>query len=165
MGETKFQRDMFTVMMCIGMVLGMSAYNIGLHTGFNAQLPMIVAKEFLGVFVIAFALDYLLVGPAVKKVVFAKIDPAKEHLKFVLTISISMTICMVLLMSVYSIIHQAGFSREAFPLYPKAVLTNMVMALPLNLLVVSPIVRLLFMKIFHVSIEEDDQLILEEEAR
>ncbi len=35
MGETKFQKFIFTLMMCFGMVLGMTIYNMLLNEGFH----------------------------------------------------------------------------------------------------------------------------------
>ena len=45
-----------------------------------------------------------------------------------------------------------GESEDALKLYPLCVLRNFIMALPLNLLIVSPIVRFIFNKMFPVKL-------------
>lgn len=163
MGETKFQRNMFTLMMCVCMVTGMSIYNVWLREGFTLHIFVLVAKEFFLVFAIAFALDFFIVGPLVKKVVFMKFNPHDHPLTFGLSVAISMTITMVFLMSVFGTVMQAGFTAEAFSIYPRMVMLNFIAALPLNLLIVSPLVRFVFHKVFHAAIEEDDAYLIEEE--
>lgn len=163
MGETKFQRNLFTLMMCVCMVAGMSIYNVWLREGFTAHIFVTVAREFFLVFVIAFALDFFIVGPLVKKVIFMKFNPHDHPLSFSLSVAISMTITMVFLMSVFGVFMQAGFTVQAVSTYPHTVMLNFIAALPLNLLIVSPLVRFAFLKIFHVTIEADDAYLIEEE--
>ena len=71
-----------------------------------------------------------------------------------------MVVGMVLCMSVYGSIVAVGFTSTALKIYPMVVLRNFVMALPLNLLVVSPTVRFLFGKIF----KEEKELKIAKEA-
>ena len=46
MGETKFQKFIFTLMMCFGMVLGMTIYNMLLNEGFHSQFFNNLLKDF-----------------------------------------------------------------------------------------------------------------------
>ncbi len=152
MGETKLQKNIFTVMMCCGMVLGMTAYNIILHVGFSASVFRMLVKEIWLVFTVAFILDYFIVGPFAKKQVFSIVKPNTKKIIIILSISSTMVVCMVLLMSIFGSILSEGFSFNAVKIYPKTVLFNFIAALPLNLIVVSPLVRFLFLKIFPAKV-------------
>lgn len=163
MGETRFQRNLFTIMMCFCMVLIMSIYNVWLRIGFSNELFLYVAKEFLLVFAIAFCLDFFLVGPLVKKIVFLKFNPHDHPVKFGLSVGISMTISMVFLMSIYGSIMQVGFSQNIINVYPYTLFMNFIFALPINLFIVSPMLRFIFFKLFKKDIDEDDTIIIEKE--
>lgn len=148
MGETKLQQKIFTLLMCFGMVLGMTAYNIILHIGLSAEVFELLFKEIGLVFIVAFILDNFLVGPFAKKQVFSRVKPETKKIVIIMSISTSMVVCMVLIMSIFGSIFTEGFSLNAIKVYPKTVFMNFIVALPLNLLMVSPIVRALFIKIF-----------------
>lgn len=152
MGETNFQRKIFTVMMCFGMVLGMTAYNIILHQGFSLQVFPLLVKQLWLVFIVAFILDFFVVGPFVKKQVFSRVTPKTKKVKIFLSIAISMVTSMVLLMSIFGSVFMEGFTIAALKIYPKNVFMNFIAALPLNLLIVAPLVRSIFPKIFPTSI-------------
>ena len=148
MGETKLQKKVFTVLMCFGMVFGMTTYNIILHNGFTREVLNLLFKEIGFVFIIAFILDIFIVGPFAKKQVFSRLKPDTKKVVVILSISITMVVCMVLIMSVFGSVLAEGFSFKAVRIYPKTVLMNFIVALPLNLLIISPLVRVLFVKIF-----------------
>lgn len=148
MGETNMQKKVFTVLMCLGMVFGMTSYNIVLHHGFSVDFFNLFIKQIGVIFSIALVLDLFLVGPFAKKQVFSRVTPNTKKIVIILSISITMVVCMVLLMSVFGAIFTKGFSLNAIKIYPKTVLMNFIVALPLNLLMVSPLVRAIFIKIF-----------------
>lgn len=148
MGKTKLQKKVFMLLMCFGMVLGMTAYNIILHNGLSVDVFKLLIKEIGLVFIIAFFLDNFIVGPFAKKQVFSRIKPDTKMVFIILSISSTMVVCMVLLMSIFGSIFSEGFSINAVKAYPKTVLMNFIVALPLNLLIISPLVRALFIKIF-----------------
>ncbi|WP_321371475.1 DUF2798 domain-containing protein [uncultured Draconibacterium sp.] len=148
MGETKLQKNIFTLMMCFGMVFGMTLYNIILHNGFSAGVFTLMFKEIWLVFIIAFLLDFFVVGPIAKKQVFRIVKPDTNKIKIILCLASTMVVSMVLLMSVFGSVLMEGFTLNALKIYPETVLLNFVAALPLNLLIVSPVVRTLFVKIF-----------------
>ncbi len=148
MGETKVQKKVFTLMMCFGMVLGMTTYNIILHNGLTTDVFSHLLKEIGFVFIIAFILDNFIVGPFAKKQVFSRVSSDTKTIFVILSISTTMVVCMVLLMSIFGSIISEGFSLNAVKIYPKTVLLNFIAALPLNLLIVSPLVRALFIKLF-----------------
>ena len=147
MGNTNFQRRLFTAIMCFFMVLGMTIYNIILHSGFGSHLFVSLVKEMWMVYIIAFILDMFLVGPLAKKFVFTVLKP-KNKIQTILSISSSMVVCMVTLMSVFGSIMNKGFTADALSIYPTTWIRNFIVALPYNILIVSPLVRAIFTAIF-----------------
>ena len=154
MGQTKLQKFIFTLMMCFCMVLGMTIYNMILNEGFHSNLLNNLLKDFWLGFIVALLLDIFIVGKLAKPIAFKIVKPNKEtkQVKIILAISSCMVIGMVLFMSMFGAIIAAGFNIDALKLYPLCIVRNFVVALPLNLLIVSPIVRFLFTKIFPVKV-------------
>ena len=154
MGQTKFQKFIFTLMMCFFMVLGMTTYNIILNEGFHSNLLNNLLKDFWLGFIVALLLDIFIVGKLAKPLAFKIVKPTKEtkQIKIILAISSCMVVGMVLFMSIFAAIVSSGFTIDALKLYPLCVLRNFIMALPLNLLIVSPIVRFIFNKMFPVKL-------------
>ena len=154
MGQTKLQKFIFTLMMCFCMVLGMTIYNMILNEGFHSNLLNNLLKDFWLGFIVALLLDIFIVGKLAKPIAFKIVKPNKEtkQIKIILAISSCMVIGMVLFMSMFGAIIAAGFNIDALKLYPLCILRNFVVALPLNLLIVSPIVRFSFTKIFPVKV-------------
>lgn len=150
MGKTKFEKFIFTVMMCFGMVLGMTIYNMILNEGFHAQFFSNLLKEFWLGFFVALLLDIFIVGKIAKPIAFKIVKPTEttKQIKIILTISSCMVVGMVLLMSMYGAIVAVGINRTTLSIYPLCVARNFIVALPLNLLIVSPLVRLSFTKVF-----------------
>lgn len=154
MGQTKLQKFIFTLMMCFCMVLGMTIYNMILNEGFHSNLLNNLLKEFWLGFMVALLLDIFIVGKLAKPIAFKIVKPNKEtkQIKIILAISSCMVIGMVLFMSMFGAIIAVGFNIGALKLYPLCIVRNFVVALPLNLLIVSPMVRFLFNKIFPVKV-------------
>ena len=154
MGQTKLQKFIFTLMMCFCMVLGMTIYNMILNEGFHSNLLNNLLKDFWLGFIVALLLDIFIVGKLAKPIAFKIVKPNKEtkQVKIILAISSCMVIGMVLFMSMFGAVIAAGFNINALKLYPLCIVRNFVVALPLNLLIVSPIVRFLFTKIFPVKV-------------
>ena len=154
MGQTKFQKFIFTLMMCFFMVLGLTTYNIILNEGFHSNLLNNLLKDFWLGFIVALLLDIFIVGKLAKPLAFKIVKPTKEtkQIKIILAISSCMVVGMVLFMSIFGAIVSSGFTIDALKLYPLCVLRNFIMALPLNLLIVSPIVRFIFNKMFPVKL-------------
>lgn len=152
MGQTKTQKNIFTLMMCFGMVIGMTAYNMLLNEGFHSASIFFtnLFKEFWLGFIVALILDVFIVGKIAKGIAFKIVKPNQDTkpIKLILTISCCMVIGMVLCMSLFGAIMVSGFNMGALKLYPLCIVRNFVMALPLNLLIVSPIVRFIFGKVF-----------------
>lgn len=150
MGQTKGQKFLFTLMMCFGMVLFMTIYNMILNEGFHSNLFTNLLKEFWLGFIVALICDVFIVAKIAKPIAFKIVKPNEDTkpIKLILTISSCMVVGMVLLMSIYGSVLAVGFNMQALKIYPIVVVKNFIMALPLNMLIVSPIVRLMFTKVF-----------------
>ncbi|WP_252226569.1 DUF2798 domain-containing protein [Clostridium sp. ZBS2] len=150
MGQTKLQKFIFTLMMCFGMVLGMTIYNMILNEGFHSQFFNNLLKDFWLGFIVALLLDVFIVGKIAKPIALKIVKPNNETkpIKVILTISSCMVIGMVICMSMYGAITAVGFNSGALKIYPLCIIRNFIMALPLNMLIVSPVVRLSFNKVF-----------------
>ena len=153
MGQTKFQKMTFTLLMCFFMVLGMTIYNMILNEGLSDHFLIHLLKDFWLGFAVALLLDVFVVGRLAKPIAFKIVKPTKEtkQIKIILAISSCMVIGMVLCMSMYGAIIAKGFTVAALKLYPLCIIRNFVMALPLNMFVVSPLVRLSFGRLFPVQ--------------
>ena len=136
------------------MVLGMTTYNIILNEGFHSNLLNNLLKDFWLGFIVALLLDIFIVEKLAKPLAFKIVKPTKEtkQIKIILAISSCMVVGIVLFMSIFGAIVSSGFTIDALTLYPLCVLRNFIMALPLNLLIVSPIVRFIFNKMFPVKL-------------
>lgn len=150
MGQTKSQKFIFTLMMCFGMVLGMTIYNMLLNEGFHDQFFNHLLKDFWLGFIVALILDVFIVGKLAKPIALKIVKPnaTTKQIKVILAISSCMVVGMVLCMSMYGAIIAVGFNSTALKIYPLCIIRNFVAALPLNLLIVSPLVRFVFVKFF-----------------
>lgn len=136
---------MFTCLMCGLMVFGMSVWNLAVAGHFSWMA--VVMGYPLG-FAVAFLADVVIVGPIAKKVAFGLLHHIGHHEKRwvkIVVISACMVLGMVSLMSIYGIV----MSGQSFTLatYGRTWLSNFVMAVPLNLLVVGPIARFILGKV------------------
>ena len=138
MPTNKKEGIIFTVMMCSLMVIGMSAYNLWVH---NSLDIIELAIGFIPGFIVAFVLDVFIVGVVAKKLAFKL--PINKNSKFqlIITISALMVIGMVTFMSVFGLLMNGNISSITFSDYLQAWKTNIVMALPLQLLIVGPVSR------------------------
>lgn len=140
---------LFTAMMAGLMVIVMETYNIVLASGIKVGLVMEILKGYPLALIVAAILDLALVGPLVKFIFFYYIfkpEWKQTPIKIALSISTMMVLGMVTLMSVFGIIVTFGFNNLSFGLYGHAWLMNLIVALPLQLVIVGPICRFLLMK-------------------
>lgn len=139
----KIQQEKFTIVMCALMVAGMSVYNAAVLTGgLSPQSLMSAISGFVPGFLVALVGDVFYAGPLSNRVLGMRVWRSRAIMK-----SVFMVCLMVPYMSCYgavmSMMH--GAPVAAFPqLWAENVLRNVVMAMPLQLLVVGPTVRYLF---------------------
>ncbi len=150
MGDSKFQRFIFTFTICFLMVLFMSVYNLFLAIGPSKQFFTILIKDFWLGFVIALILDIFVMTHTFKSLAFRIIEKKGiDHtIAKVLIISSCMVTGMVLCMSFYGAVKAAGFSSTALRLYPGIIVMNFIVAWPLNILIVNPLSRLIHSRVF-----------------
>ena len=138
MPTNKKEGIIFTSLMCFCMVFGMSLYNLFLHNSFSW------INLFTGLipgFVVAFILDVFIVGVVAKKIAF-KLPINKESKgQLILTISCLMVVGMVTFMSLFGILFEGSISEGLLTAYLTAGKMTLIVALPLQLVLVGPFSR------------------------
>ncbi|MGN7764365.1 DUF2798 domain-containing protein [Paenibacillus sp. 22594] len=150
MGKNKKEALIFTAIMCTLMVLFMSIYNVVLSTGWTSSVIAEVAIGFVPALIVGLFMDVVVVSRIAKGIAFKLVKPTDPTIKKVLTISFFMVCGMVLCMSLYGTLAHYGLSGNFFAHYFSTVGLNFICALPLQLIVVGPLTRFLFMRIFPV---------------
>ncbi|KOP69307.1 hypothetical protein AMS62_27515 [Bacillus sp. FJAT-18019] len=151
MPATKKEHIYFGLMMCTGMVIFMTIYNL-ITNGLIGKISfMAILMQLILGFVIAFLLESFVVGPAAKKIVFSLLRNKSSKIPMVVLMALCMVIGMVTFMSMYglaSAYHANSIAGDSlFSNYFSIFLKNFIFALPLQLLIVGPTVRLIFGKI------------------
>ncbi|MCL6604420.1 MAG: DUF2798 domain-containing protein [Paenibacillus sp.] len=147
MGNNKKEALIFTTIMCALMVLGMSIYNMILLEGLSSSLFKNVAIGYLPAFIIALILDVFIVGKIAKGIAHRLVKDTDPMYKKILLISSLMVTGMVLFMSFYGAVIHVGFTADLPMAYLSAVGKNFICALPLQLLLVGPLTRFIFIKV------------------
>jgi hypothetical protein len=147
-GKNKKEQLVFTTLTCACMVLGMSIYNVLLMKGFTSSVFLDVAIGFIPAFIVGLLLDIFVVGKISKSIVTKIVKQGDPLIKKILFMSFFMVSGMVLFMSLYGALMNVGWSSELPSAYIKGIGFNFIAALPLQLLIVGPIVRLIFTKIY-----------------
>lgn len=135
----------FTALMAGLMVLGMTMYNVVLHNGLAVSSILDGLLGYPLALLVAVIFDMVLVGPIVKKIVFGYIR--RNNLKDVkplfigLAISSMMVLGMVTLMSIFGMIMSPTQGTSIIAIYGHTWLFNLIVALPLQLLLVGPFSR------------------------
>ncbi|WP_102272364.1 DUF2798 domain-containing protein [Cytobacillus massiliigabonensis] len=150
MPTTKKESLQFGLIMCFGMVLIMTFYNFYLN-GMIGKITFIegISDFFIG-FIIAFILDMLIVGPNAKKIALKLTVNTNKKIYTVLAISICMVLGMAFFMSIYGLvstyIHYGFASNSVVADYFAVFGKNLIMALPLQIIIMGPFVRFIFSK-------------------
>ncbi|WP_413374891.1 hypothetical protein [Alkalihalobacillus sp. 1P02AB] len=150
MPTTKKESLYFGLMMCFGMVIGMTVYNLFLNDLIGIiSFQGIIIQLLIG-FIFAFLLESFIVGPITHKIVSSILYDRNHKLLMVLFTSIIMVTGMVTFMSLYGLgtfYYYNGLGDASFfQHYKVIVFQNFIFALPLQLIIVGPIVRFLFVK-------------------
>lgn len=147
MPKTKKEGLYFGLMMCFGMAVVMGMYNM-IRSGQYEQLTF--GQLVLGLllaFVVAFVVELVIVGPVARKLAFKLPFTKKKKVIMILTISTLMVIGMVVCMSAFGLImSHSALSGASWSEYGENVWKNFVVAYPLQLLIMGPVVRFLFVK-------------------
>lgn len=143
MPKTKQEGLFFTITMCFLMVLCMTIYNILLHdASFFTHFSLLeFIIDFIPGFIVALLIDIFIVAPVAKKLAFKLPIDKTKNIQVILAISGCMVCGMVLFMSLFGLIAQQNFAGNIFLNYGQTVLFNFIVALPLQWLIVGPLVR------------------------
>ncbi|WP_419875107.1 hypothetical protein [Candidatus Pristimantibacillus sp. PTI5] len=150
MPTTKKEDFYFGMMMCFGMVVVMTCYNL-IRNGLIGTIPLQgLLMQFVLGFIIAFLLELFIVGPVAKKIALSLPYDKSKKAFVILSISFCMVIGMVLCMSLYGLV-TAYFSnglagKPLLETYFSFVFNNFIFAFPLQLIIMGPLVRFLFSK-------------------
>ncbi len=109
-----------------------------------------IALELLIGFIIALLIEMCIVGPCAKKIVFALPFDKSKKVNIIITMATVMVIGMVFFMSFYGMammyLH-GGLQGDSFvSMYFSIFIKNFIMAYPLQLIIMGPLVRFLFGK-------------------
>lgn len=129
----------------------MIVYNVEINseTGLINQTFLIALKEFSIEGIIVFLLAYFITSPIAKKLTF-RIVNSKEDNKMLIILSIQTftVLIMVGLMSIYALFAQQLINSNVICNYIVLYCKNFIMAYPLQIFFVGPLVRNIFRFIF-----------------
>lgn len=151
MPQTKFQNFVFTLMTAILMAYFMIVYNVAISSndGLANQTFLIALKEFRIEVIIVFFLAYFIASPIAKKLAFRIVDPKKDNkMLIILSIQTFTVLVMVALMSIYALFIQHLVNSNIICNYITLFIKNFIMAYPLQIFFVGPVVRNVFRIIF-----------------
>ncbi|MCZ8522665.1 MULTISPECIES: hypothetical protein [Paenibacillus] len=150
MPATKREEFYFGLMMCGGMVLGMMSYNLFTNGLIGTLSVKEILLQLILVFILASLLELCIVGPVAKKIAFSLPYDKSKKVLVILSLAFCMVCGMVLCMSLYGL-GTAYFSdkltgQSLLGSYFSLVFKNFIFALPLQLIIVGPLVRYVFAK-------------------
>lgn len=151
MPKNKFQDAVFTVIMVIVMVYAMVCYNISTNMGGLSNEVFLMALQELPIMgVIAFILEFFLIGKLAQKIALKLLDPKKTP-PILVTMAISTVIVcfMCTIMSFFgSILFNYEGMENIIANWLQIAVLNFPMALCWQLFYAGPFVRFIFRKIF-----------------
>jgi hypothetical protein len=134
------------------MVFGMTLYNMFILENGTQDVSMLQSTlQFMAVFCVALVIDWFVIAPLVKFLVSKMTSDQTPFIKKVIFISGLMVLFMCTVMSLLAtLLH--GYQASFWPAYANTFYLNLVFALPLQFLIVGPLVRTLFIKVFPTPI-------------
>jgi hypothetical protein len=152
MPKTKFQDVIYTAIMAIIMVYGMIVYNVALNTGGVSGTTFLLALHELPITaLIAFILEFFLVGKIARKLAFTVMRPT-DRPQFI-TYAISICICCIMC-PIMSLVATILFKTPSFGTWVQTWAMNFPMAILYQMFYCGPLVRLIFRAIFREQKEE-----------
>ncbi len=156
MPKTKFQNLIFTLMTAVLMVYCMIVYSVAINSsaGLINQTFLIALKEFPIEGIIVFLLAYFIASPIAKKLAFRIVNPKEDNKMFIiLSIQTFTVLTMVGLMSIYALFAQHLINSNIVCNYIVLYCKNFIMAFPLQIFFVGPLVRNIFRIIFKKQLQ------------
>lgn len=161
MPQTKFQDFIYTIIMVFVMVYTMICYNIANALGGMSNQVFIDAFAELPIMaVIAFLLEFFLVGKVAQKLAFRIVNPKTDKPIFVIIAISSMIVCIMCpIMSFFAtVLFNFNGLSNLIANWLQAIVINFPMALCFQIFFAGPFVRLLFKRIFKKQLNEKKQL-------
>ncbi|MCY2907547.1 DUF2798 domain-containing protein [Bacillus anthracis] len=150
MPTTRKENLQFGMMMCLGMVIVMTFYNLLMNGSGGPIHIKEIALELLIGFIIALLIEISIVGPCAKKIVFMLPFDKSKKINIIIAMATAMVIGMVFFMSFFGMIMMhlhGGLQWDSFvSIYFSIFIKNFIMAYPLQLIIMGPLVRFLFAK-------------------
>lgn len=135
------------------MILGMSSYNSFLKNGFDNSMVLGIIIPFIPVYLIALTIDWFFIGPLAKKAAHKFTNKNTAFIKKILLISLFMVLGMSFCMSFLATTLEHGVNSEFLNIFIKTELRNFIVALPLQIILVGPLARTIFFRIFPQEIK------------
>ena len=157
MPKTKFQNFIFTLMTAILMAYCMIIYSIAINSseGLIIQTFLIALKEFTIEGIIVFLLVFFIASPIAKKLAFRIVNPrADNKMYIILSIQTFTVLTMVGLMGIYALFAQHLINSNVICNYIVLYCKNFIMAYPLQVFFVGPLVRNIFRMIFKKQLQQ-----------
>jgi hypothetical protein len=147
MPKNKFQDVVYTAIMATIMVYGMIVYNVALNTGGVSGFTFIAALYELPLTaVIAFILEFFIVGKIAKKLAFSVMQPT-DRPQFI-TYAISICICCIMCPTMSLVATLLFKDTHTFGTWIQTWAMNFPMAILYQMFYCGPLVRLIFRTIF-----------------
>ena len=145
MFQKKWHEVLFTVVTSGLMIYLMGVYNVALHTGELAYATFgIAAHSFPLEWVIGFVFAACIAGPLAPKLAF-RVAQRGDRLIFSILCIQTFTVCtMVPLMSLVGTLESSGLNAQLPVVWLQTVVLNFLVAYPLQIFVVGPLVRGIF---------------------
>lgn len=109
-----------------------------------------IALELIIGFIIALLIEICIVGPCAKKIVFVLPFDKSKKVNMIIAMATTMVIGMVFFMSFYGMammyLHNGLHGDSFVTIYFSVFIKNFIMAYPLQLIIMGPLVRFLFGK-------------------
>lgn len=109
-----------------------------------------IALELIIGFIIALLIEICIVGPCAKKIVFALTFDKSKKVNMIIAMATTMVIGMVFFMSFYGMammyLHNGLHGDSFVTIYFSVFIKNFIMAYPLQLIIMGPLVRFIFGK-------------------
>jgi hypothetical protein len=148
MPTTKKENMYFGLMMCTGMVIVMTLYNLVINDLIGIIPLKGIFMQFVLGLAVAFLLELFIVGPVAHKVAFLLPYDKSNGLYVILAISCCMVVGMVCLMSLFGLgtayLLDGLSGGSLWENYASIAFKNFIFALPLQLIVMGPFIRFLF---------------------
>ena len=155
MPKTKFQNDIFTLIMAAIMVYGMIVYNVALNTGgVSNQTFLLALHEMPIMFPIAFILEFFVVEKLATRLAFTFMRPTDRPQLITYAISL-MIVCIMC--PVMSLIATLLFKPISFGTWIHTFGCNLPMALLWQMLYCGPLTRLIFRTLFRTQLAKNPQ--------